>query len=493
MIALLSWPLVVVILFANLRAPIAFLAAVIGGYLLLPTRTSIDLPMLPALNKDSIPIFSAMTVWSLRRGWDRKSPGESLPSWFPRGLVLWLILLGGAGAFATAATNSEVLRYGPTVLPGIRLYDALSMILSFMLMILPLIAGRRILAAPQGNRDMLVVLCAAGVAYSFPALFEIRMSPQLNNWIYGFFPHSFLQHYRYGGWRPIVFLSHGLWLSVFFGATVLAALACFRGTTGPKRTRFLLAAIWLFGTLYMAKSLGALMVTTVFAAVILVFSVKLQLTVAAAVASIIMVYPVARSADIVPIGSVLSVAESINPARAGSLQYRLDQEDILLAKAKERPLFGWGGWSRSRVFDDTGRDVSVTDGAWVILFGVGGWTRYISVYGLLGLPILLLFLRKRRYTFSREVAGLAVILTANLVDTIPNGTLTPITWLLAGTLWGRLEWERSQVPEKSPEVTRLHGESSRVRPIAGEVHGPANGPVYTRQNARVERTTRSVH
>ena len=37
--------------------------------------------------------------------------------------------------------------------------------------------------------------------------------------------------------------------------------------------------------------------------------------------------------------------------------------------ALDRPVFGWGGWGRSRLHDDQGRDVSVTDGLCIISAG----------------------------------------------------------------------------------------------------------------------------
>ena len=41
----------------------------------------------------------------------------------------------------------------------------------------------------------------------------------------------------------------------------------------------------------------------------------------------------------------------INEERAHSLEYRLENEDLLIAKALQRPIFGWGGWGRNCVYD----------------------------------------------------------------------------------------------------------------------------------------------
>jgi tetratricopeptide (TPR) repeat protein len=43
-----------------------------------------------------------------------------------------------------------------------------------------------------------------------------------------------------------------------------------------------------------------------------------------------------------------------------------------MEKALLKPLFGWGGWGRARVYTSTGHDVTVTDGYWVIVLGNNG-------------------------------------------------------------------------------------------------------------------------
>ena len=49
--------------------------------------------------------------------------------------------------------------------------------------------------------------------------------------------------------------------------------------------------------------------------------------------------------------------------RGRSLEFRFLNEDLLLAKSRERLLFGWGNQGRSRVYDPvTGEDRSTTDG-----------------------------------------------------------------------------------------------------------------------------------
>lgn len=265
------------------------------------------------------------------------------------------------------------------------------------------------------------------------------MSPQLNNIIYGFFPHSFLQHIRNGGFRPLVFLNHGLWLSIFLSLSVLAAASMFRlSTTGAARGKYLLACLWIMLTLFMSKSLGALMIASCLLPVVFLGR-RLQLMAASIVAMVVIIYPILRGAGVVPLDAIMEWANSVSPERAWSLGYRIQNEEILLEKAQERPVFGWGIWGRSQIYNDVGKQISTPDGYWIIVLGFGGWVKYIAEFGLLCLPIFIMFLRRKAYDIGTETTLLTLLLTANLFDLLPNATITPLTWILAGALWGRVE------------------------------------------------------
>jgi hypothetical protein len=169
---------------------------------------------------------------------------------------------------------------------------------------------------------------------------------------------------------------------------------------------------------------------------------------------------------------VVSLAEAIDPDRAASFSFRLREEAEILDRAMERPLFGWGGYARARLFDEFGNNTSVTDGYWIIIFGDGGWARYLAVFGLLCGPVIALAMRARRYDVAPETAAIALILAANLVDLIPNTGISPITWLLAGALWGRLELGRET--ERDAEAVPAAG-IRRAHRLAR-----AGSPSYTR-------------
>ena len=61
---------------------------------------------------------------------------------------------------------------------------------------------------------------------------------------------------------------------------------------------------------------------------------------------------------------------------------------------------------------------------------------YIACFGLLGGSFLIAFRARRTLTEAYATVGLLLVLMVNLLDLIPNASLSPLTWLLAGSLSG---------------------------------------------------------
>lgn len=469
-LALLLWPVIIFVMFKRLSPAVALCVAIMGGYLLLPVGSGWDFPLIPALDKESITNLATLAAALIITAQVRLQPqGQSLvrPGWIPRsktgfGLATILVL----GSLLTAIANSDPIVFETSSLPGLSFYDGISNALSAFISLLPLILARKFLAYPETQKTLLIVFVIAGFLYSLLALYEVRFSPQLNRNVYGFFPHDWIQHVRAGGFRPIVFLQHGLWLGIFFCMATIASAALVR-IDRSRRTKYMLIVIWLFITLLLSKTLGAFAIACLLVPCVLLMPVGVQLLAAVTISSIVLLYPTLRGAGLVPTDTIISVLEQYNPERAGSLAFRFDNEQILLDKANERPLLGWGTFGRNRVYDDAGVDQSVTDGGWIIAIGSGGWVRYFSEMGLMALPIIFLAMNRRRYNIDAATAGLSMVLTANMIDQIPNGTLTPITWLVAGALLGRLELGRVStdmpaVAEPAPATRSPYTRQSQI-------------------------------
>jgi len=448
---LFSYPLIVAVFFLRLPVRWAIVWSITLGYLFLPSSRNIyiDLPILPPFDKVLIPsLAAAVFSWFgiKKRIRIRKSimSVEVLPGFLPRsffGLLLLALIIGGV--LMTVQSNKDYLYYGPTVLPGHITRDIFSEMILLSVVLLPMLLGRKYLFNAAGHRAILVVFGLSALFYSGLALYEVRMSPQLNTMLYGFFPHSFLQHMRAGGFRPIVFLDHGLLLGIFFCCSILAVAALARVSAGGERLVWLAATFYLFGVLVLSKALGALVIVICLVPLILFLRVRLQLIAAAFIATIALIYPILRGGDVIPTAGLVDIANYISVERAASLEFRFHHEDVLLEKASERPLFGWGGWGRYRIFDENGVDRTVSDGEWIITIGAWGWVGYLARFGLLCVPLLIFAIQTKRYQVDLVTSGLCLVLAANVIDLIPNSGLTPLTWMCVGALLGRLEFQRS--------------------------------------------------
>lgn len=456
LVALMVWPLAGALLFSRGNVPQAIIWTLLGGYLLLPPIVTINLPMVPGLNKDSVAtLTAAVGAWICAA----RAP-------IPPKTELWIKLLLGLSMLApvmTAFANPEPLIEGITYRPGLTYYDGITAGIEALLSLLPFILGYRFLSDEATHEALLRAFVIAGVVYSVPMLLEIRLSPQLNVWIYGFFAHDFVQMIRYGSYRPMVFLNHGLWVAMFALIAVLAAAARLRmysGDTGRGGRRAVL--LWLILVLVLCKSMASIIYAAVLVPVVLLAGPRRQMRLAALVACLVFAYPLARSAGLVPVEAITEWASAIQPERGSSLAFRFQNEDILLDRAMQKPWTGWGGWGRGLVVDPvTGRYTTIADGRWIILLGAFGIIGYIASFGLLCGAVLRAAMAARHHPVPIATAALALIMAANLIDLIPNATQTPITLLCAGALCGRAA--RADIRDPGSGVAQPDG-PARGRP-----------------------------
>ncbi len=465
---LLCIPLTLV-LFARMQVELALIWSVLLTYMFLPERAGFDFRGIPALDKTSIPALAlilAVLIFGGRKRTIRHgvTHGGQDPSdrvvgdrvvGAAIGCLLVMMLLS---PIFTTFTNGDSLRFGPLFLQGARPWDIVGQSSEVVFILVPYVLARRYLSTPEAHRRILVALVAAGLVYSVFALVEIRLSPQLHNWVYGFHQHSFLQHIRGGEFRPKIFLDHGLSVGLFLSMTTIAAAVLMRGR--DRNRKWVFAGLWLFLILFNSKNLGAVMITLALVPV-LFLPVRWQLRVTTVIAVSFLLFPALRQSGIVPIERLTAVAEAISPDRAQSLVYRFDNEDILLARSLERPVFGWGGWGRSRVYDTTtGEDLSTTDGLWIIKLGTSGWFGYVAFFGLLVLPMVALHRTGKRKGIGPETAGLAIMMAGTLIYLVPNSTLSPVAWLMVGALAGFAQFDTQKTHSAEdipPQVRKSRG------------------------------------
>jgi hypothetical protein len=433
--ALLLWPLVAVWLYKARPVGEATLWTILGGFLLLPVDAAIKIEGVPQFDKISVSNLAALAGCFMvsRRHLRLKSLGIA-------GVLLFIFLFS---PLITAELNRDPIVLPYWTIEGETFYDAVSAVVGQFLFVIPFFLGRQILRGAEDSERMLRVLVIAGLAYSVPMWFEIRMSPQLHTWIYGYFPTSFNQQFRDGGFRPVVFLGHGLVAAFFIMTTAVASAAFWRAQVRVFKFSPAGTTAYLCTLLALCKTLGDLIYGAVLVPLVRWTQPRLQVRLAVVLASVALLYPVFRAADIIPTDAIVTMISSISAERAGSLKTRFDNESQLLARASERPLFGWGRWGRNRVYNgETGQDTSFTDGRWVITIGSWGIFGFLAEFSLLSLPIFRAFSIIKFTESSRErifFAALTLILGVNMIELLPNSTFTPWTWLLAGSLLGRSE------------------------------------------------------
>ena len=430
------WPVAAWFFYQRMDAARALIWTILGGYMLLPPVIAIDLPMIPDFDKYSIPsLAAAAAVFFLLK--DRFS------LWPETRLVQGLMLLYVLSPFGTVLVNSEPLYFENAVVPAMKIYDSIAVIANQLITLLPFFLARKYLGTDQGLRAVVVALMVAGLIYSLPMLFEARMSPQLNLRIYGYFQHDFSQAIRFGGFRPFVFMPHGLWVAFFAFMCLVASVTLFRVGPAALRPKQLLIMLYLAVVLLFCRSAGPVIYAILLVPAVLLFPVRLQVLIAVTMAVIVITYPLLRGAHVIPVEDILEFARSLNEERGQSLAFRIHNEELLLARAAEHPIFGWGGYGRGLLRDAVSGQITViSDGGWIITLGSNGWVGYIAEFGLLVVPLLLIAREARfrpGHSLSPFLGAIALVLAANLFDLLPNDTLIPFTWLMAGSLLGYAE------------------------------------------------------
>jgi len=467
---LVIWPVVCLVMFRTMRLERALIWSILGGYLFLPPLTEFNLPFVPDMDKVTIPNLSVLLILMF-------AMKEKLQLWPHSRTALVLVTGVILSAVPTVLTNRdpilfEVLRDAEPIIfivdyiPGQSLRDLGSALVGQLLIIVPFLLARQFLSSDEGLREILLALMIGGVVYSIPSLIEIRFSPQMNVWVYGFFQHDFQQMVREGGFRPIVFLPHALWLALFMVMALLSCAALVRETPALGRWKMLLLVAYLMMMVVLCKSLASQLYAIALLPVVLFLPARWQIRLACLFGLIAVAYPMLRNAHLIPLDWILEKAGEISADREQSLWYRFRNEEQLLDRAAEKPLFGWGAWGRNLFRDpETGIILTIPDGYWIIAFGSFGWLGYVSEFGLLALPLLLIWLSLRKDApMSPYVAPLCLILGITMIDMLLNATLTPVIWMVAGAILGHAErrMPRSVKPPRYP----LHGA------IQGEKAGP---------------------
>jgi hypothetical protein len=426
-IALFGWIPFVVILFAIIPVRQAAAAAVVGAWLLLPP-IKLWIVGLPDFTKNSAIaigivlgtiLFGSNFVLRLR------------PRWFDVPMLLWCCTVIG-----TSLHN------------GLGLYDGLASAFARVLFWgVPYLAGRLYFSNLEGLRIFTVAMIVGGLSYVLPCLWEMRAGPHLMKQIYGTTGHGggWGGVVRVGGYRPNVLLATGLECGMWMCAAALVAWWLHRCGTIKRigQIRFGPLLVWaLVGTAILCRSTGAILL---FGGGIFILWASTRLQTRRLLWALVLFLPLYAGLRVPNLWAgdqlVRFLGVVLSPERASSLEYRFMCENLLIRKALEQPVWGWGGFGRNFAYFDKEKTHRVNmDGLWIITLGSQGFVGLSLLYLVLELPVILFLVRFPAQLWSHpQVAPAAVaatLLGLYMIDCTVNGFINIIYICMAGGLIG---------------------------------------------------------
>ncbi|HLY07831.1 MAG TPA: O-antigen ligase domain-containing protein [Planctomycetota bacterium] len=421
-VAMFGWPIAVFGLFFVLPPRRAVLAAVILGWMFLPVaeiKLGAGLPTYNKLMAVSLSAFLGVLVFDGRRVLSFQ------PGWIDLPMLVWC-LCPMAASFSNDLGAHDA-------------FSALFYKVSFWG--LPYLLGRLYCSTLLGLAELAKAIFLGGLLYVPFCLYEIRMSPQLHAKLYGYLQHEFGQTIRYGGYRPMVFMNHGIMVATWMAMSVLAGLALWR--SGNLRRIGRVKVSWLLGglllTTVLCKSLGALVLLAIGAGMLWLCRVAPSRAVFIVLALVAPLYLAIRIPKVFSAKDLKEASSLVGEDRSGSLKFRLLNEDFLVDKAFRRPLFGWGLWGRARIHDAMGRDITVTDSLWIIELGNEG---FLGLFGMLTVFLIPLYGLLRvlpnpdtwKHPFAAPAICCGVMVLLFLIDCLFNDMNNPAYVLAIGGL-----------------------------------------------------------
>lgn len=429
-LVLYGWVPLMVLLFSSMHPRKATLVTVIGGILLLPAA-SLENPLLSSYNQHTA-IALALLLGRLVERYDNEASFHFEIYDIP--MFLWCFV----SPFASSLSN------------GLGVNDGLSTMLDRILSWgVVYWAGRRYFHSFDSLRELTKGIIIGGLVYVPLALFEVRMSPQLSNIVYDFFPHSFLQHARYGGYRPIIFMSHGLMVSLWLAASFTVAFWMWRSKKIKQIYGFPigLCVLMLFVTGILAKSANGWFFILMGMLSYTYFSSSKKVSLFRLSVLLIPLYIILRLSETVSVELIQRATSFIfDDERVSSLSVRLMQEGLFGAKTLgTRPWFGWAWMGRAwPVNVYTGeRLISMVDSLFIIYLGTSGLFGLTSIFCAMLLGPWRIF-RSYSSKFSKikttieengpEPIIVSLIVVFFMLDSLLNAMVNPIYILSAAAI-----------------------------------------------------------
>lgn len=420
-LALYAWIPFVLYIYLRYPAQRAVIICFIVATLFLPVA-AIVLPGIPDYTKMTATSYGILLATAI---YDSKRFSQFRLSWIDIPMILWCTV----APFMSSMTND------------LGAYDGFSNALNQTVVWgAPYFLGRLYLGNLEGLRLLAIGIFTWALIYVPLCWYEARTFSSLHVLVYGTDTgREAAQSIRYGGYRPQVFMEHGLMLGIWLMAACIVGIALWRTGTIKRLWNVpigVLMAVLLF-TFVIARSTGAYGLFLIgIAALLLGWRFRNTFIPWLLIAGICIYLYMAASGTFPADSVTQTLSQMFNPDRVQSLQFRFDNEEILGARARERALFGWGGFGRNRVFNEMGEDTTVTDSLWIIAFGVYGTFGLVSLTAAILLPSVVFLIRYPaklwKHPSVAPAAALVICIILYMLDCVLNAMVNPIFMLASG-------------------------------------------------------------
>jgi hypothetical protein len=205
--------------------------------------------------------------------------------------------------------------------------------------------------------------------------------------------------------------------------------------------------LFLSVTLLLSNSFGVLIYFAAFLPLMWIGRVRPAILLVRVMAALILLMPLLRVAEILPLNDLIEWLATYNAERASSLQFRFDNETLLIERWSHRPWFGYGGFGRERIYSPSGEDLTVIDSDWIFTVCYMGVVGFLATYLLFLYPIWKARKGLSQLPHSKERSIqliLFVMLAFGVFDLMINGIGNYLLIVTAGALFGLTEWMEIQ-------------------------------------------------
>ncbi|MEM9417719.1 MAG: O-antigen ligase domain-containing protein [Planctomycetota bacterium] len=437
-----GWVPLVLVLFVIMPPRRAVVIALIGSWLFLP-QLAYSVPLMPDFSRVTA------TSYGIILGALILDPKSRVLNFTPK-LIDIPMAVFVISPFFSSITND------------LGIYDGASAVVHKAIAHgLPYLIGRLYFQTPEDAKEFAMGVLIGGLLYVPLCLYEIRMSPQLHEMIYGFRSITDWQQVkRWDGWRPMVFMRHGLMVGVWM--TTTAAMAFWLWRTKAVKKIFgvpmgLIAMLTLI-TAVLCKSTGAVGLFLVLMVSMLAVRYLGTKVLLYTIVCGVPVYLILRVTGLFTGETVSENMAAVFPFledRVSSLQYRLDHENAIVGRTLEKPLLGWGGWGDAfQVYLPKYNSRAVPDSLWVGTFGDGGIIGLTAMFAYKLIPpfLLLTKMKPKEWCDPRyaPITGLAMIIMLYVMDCMLNAMENPVFIVAVGAV-ATLATNISRTPVKSTQ------------------------------------------